>query len=120
MLSLAISPKYATDGALFAGTEAHGLFHSGDGGGTWQRRGMGETDDTVNGVLLSPEFPTQAHVLTLLADDLVVSRDGGYSWAKWRVNMSLEHGLASVVAPHGLDPDAPLLVGLANGEILRL
>jgi photosystem II stability/assembly factor-like uncharacterized protein len=120
VLSLAISSHYATDGALFAGTEAHGLFHSGDGGRTWERLGEEALADTVNGILLSPEFPTKAHVLTLLTDDLLVSRDGGHSWSKWRADLALEHGLASVVAPQSLDPGAPLLVGLANGAVLRL
>ncbi|NIV35567.1 MAG: hypothetical protein GWN58_40785, partial [Anaerolineae bacterium] len=39
VLSLALSPAYAEDGILFAGTESHGLYRSQDGGRTWTRLG---------------------------------------------------------------------------------
>jgi photosystem II stability/assembly factor-like uncharacterized protein len=120
VLSLAISPNYATDGVLFAGTESHGLFHSRDRGHTWERPGKGAVADTVNGILLSPEFPAKSDLLMLLANGLGISRDGGHSWLNWKAELPIEGGLASVVAPQGLDPGAPLLVGLANGEVVRV
>lgn len=120
VLSLALSPGYADDGVLFAGTESYGLFYSDDRGRTWTRLGEDLIADAVNGIVLSPEFPTQPDVLVMLSTALLVSRDGGQSWSDWKAGLSFEHGLASVAAPQGLDPGAPLLVGLVGGDVVRV
>jgi hypothetical protein len=105
---------------LFAGTESHGLFYSSDSGHTWLRLGEEVITDAVNGIVLSPEFPAKADVLVLLGDALLVSRDGGQSWSDWKAGLPTEQGLAAVAAPQGLDPDAPLLVGLVDGGVLQI
>ena len=120
VLSLAPSPDYAHDGTLFAGTELHGLFSSHDKGRTWTRLGEDAIADTVNGIVLSPQFPTKPHILALLNDALLVSRDGGKSWSDWKPGLPVEPGTASVAAPQGLDAAAPLLVGLIEGGVLRV
>jgi photosystem II stability/assembly factor-like uncharacterized protein len=120
VLSLALSPDYAHDGTLFAGTESHGLFSSHDKGRTWTRLGEEAIADTVNGIVLSPQFPTKPHILALLNDALLVSRDGGKSWSDWKPGLPVEQGAASVAAPQGLDAAAPLLVGLIEGGVLRV
>ena len=120
VLSLALSSNYATDGVLFAGTESCGLFYSSDRGHTWPRLGEGVITDAVNSVLVAPEFPAKPDVLVLLGDALLVSRDGGQSWSDWKADLPTEPGLASVAAPQGLDPNAPVLVGLVDGEVLRI
>jgi len=38
--SLAISPNYASDGTIFAGTYKGGVFKSTDGGGSWSYSGI--------------------------------------------------------------------------------
>lgn len=120
VLSLAISRHYATDGVLFAGTESCGLFQSRDRGRTWERLGEDVVTDAVNNILVSPEFPAQSDLLVLAADALLISRDGGRSWSDWEANLPIERGLASVAAPRGFDHGATLLVGLADGEVLRV
>jgi photosystem II stability/assembly factor-like uncharacterized protein len=123
VLSLAISPDYTNEdgsGVLFAGTESHGLFASHDKGHTWTRLGENDIDESVNCVILSPEFPAKPDVLVTLSTSLLVSRDGGRSWAEWKACQTFEQGLTSVAAPQGLAPDAPLLVGLAEGGVLPL
>jgi photosystem II stability/assembly factor-like uncharacterized protein len=120
VLSLALSPDYANDGLLFAGTESCGLFCSGDRGRTWACLGKDVVTDAVNGIVLSPEFPTQPDVLVMLSTALLVSRDGGQSWSDWKAGLAFEQGLASVAAPQGLDPGVPLLVGLVEGGVLRV
>jgi photosystem II stability/assembly factor-like uncharacterized protein len=120
VLSLALSPRYASDGVLFAGTEAHGLFRSADAGRTWLPMGREAMGEAVNRVLLSPGFPDRPHVLALLADALLISRDGGETWASWEAEVPAERGMACVAAPQGLAPGAPLLVGLADGEVVRI
>jgi photosystem II stability/assembly factor-like uncharacterized protein len=123
VLSLAVSPDYTDDddgGVLFAGTELCGLFRSEDRGYTWTRLGKHAVADAVNGILLSPEFSARPDVLAVLNTALLVSRDGGQSWADWRAGQAFEHGLTCAAAPQGLDPGAPLLVGLAEGGVLRM
>jgi len=124
VLSLALSPGYAHDGILFAGTESYGLFRSGDRGNTWTRLSKDVVTDTVNGIVLSPEFSTRPDVLVMLSTALLVSRDGGQSWSDWKAGLAaeqdVEQGLVSVAAPQGLDPGAPLLIGLVEGGVLRL
>jgi photosystem II stability/assembly factor-like uncharacterized protein len=120
VLSLALSPDYTHDGTLFAGTESGGLYGSHDKGRTWSRLGEEAIADTVNGIVLSPQFPAKPHILALLNDALLVSRDGGKSWSDWKPGLSLEQGTASIAAPLGLDGAAPLLVGLVEGGVLRV
>jgi photosystem II stability/assembly factor-like uncharacterized protein len=123
VLSLAISPDYANEdsgGVLFAGTESHGLFSSQDKGHTWTHLGVNDIDDAVNCVVLSPEFPAKPDVLVALGTSLLVSRDGGQSWRDWRAGRTFDQCLTSIAAPQGLDSDAPLLVGLAEGGVLSL
>ena len=120
VLCLALSPNYAVDGVVFAGTESCGLFCSRDNGNTWLRLGEEVINDVVNSVVVSPGFPARPDVLALLADALLLSSDGGRSWSDWRAGLPTDQGLASVAAPCGLDPKAPLLVGLVDGGVLRI
>ncbi len=120
VLSLAISPQYATDGVLLAGTESHGLYRSSDRGRSWTRVGEGALTGAVNGIVLSPDYPAKPHILGLLGEALLVSRDDGTTWTEWRADLQVEEAMTCVAAPAGLDPDAPLLVGLANGQVLHL
>jgi photosystem II stability/assembly factor-like uncharacterized protein len=105
---------------LFAGTEAYGLFRSDDGGRTWRRLGQDVITDAVNAIIISPEFPSKPDVLVGLTNALLISRDGGESWSNWKSDVDLEQGMASVVAPLGLDQNMPLLVGLVRGDILHI
>jgi photosystem II stability/assembly factor-like uncharacterized protein len=118
--SLAISPNYTNDGALFAGTEAHGLFCSTDQGESWLRLGEDVIPDTINGIILSPQFPDKPDILVALSQTLLISRDGGQSWSEWRAGLRFEQGIAAIAAPQGFDSTAPLYVGLASGGILRI
>jgi photosystem II stability/assembly factor-like uncharacterized protein len=122
VLCMALSPNYAEDRVLFAGTEACGLYRSDDNGRTWERLGADTIGDSVNGIVLSSEFPGTPDVLAMLGDTLVVSRDGGSSWTQWKPSLVVEQGLAAVVAPLGLEPGAPLLLGCMTdgGGVLRI
>lgn len=81
VLSLALSPSYADDGVLLAGTESCGLFRSHDRGRTWARLGEDVVSDAVNGIVLAPEFPAKADALVILGEAVLATRDGGQSWS---------------------------------------
>ena len=119
VLSLAISPNYSQDGTIFAVTESQGLLRSNDFGENWHRVGQDAIKDIVNGIVLSAQFPEKPEILVALGESLLISRDNGETWGDWDKSLSLENGLASVAAPSGLDSSAPLLIGLAEGGVLR-
>lgn len=118
VLSLAISPQYATDGTLFAGSESLGLYRSSDRGRTWQRLGEDVLSGPINGIVLDPQYPTRPRILVLLHAALMVSADDGATWHEWRLNLPDDQGLTCVAAPLGLENGAPLLVGTTGGEVL--
>lgn len=120
MLSVALSPDYARDERIFVGTESHGLFSSDDDGRTWTRHGEDVITGAVNSLALAQEPDAALVVLALLDSALLISGDGGQCWAERRPGLSFESGAASLVAPHGLDPAAPLLVGLTTGGVIRI
>jgi len=120
VLSLALSPNYGQDNTLFAGTESQGLFCSTDGGESWNRLGEEAIPDIVNSIILSPEYPAKPDLLVALSQNLRISRDGGQSWADWKPGLFFEQGIASVLAPQGLDPATPLHVGLVTGGVVRV
>jgi photosystem II stability/assembly factor-like uncharacterized protein len=120
VLSLAVSPMFARDGVLFAGTESSGLFCSDDRGQSWQRVAKRSIPRTVNAILLSPWFPQKPGILALTDKALLVSRDGGRSWSKRGTSAELKVGITSVVAPSGFGQRSRLLVGLADGRVLRV
>ncbi|MFC1465848.1 MAG: WD40/YVTN/BNR-like repeat-containing protein [Candidatus Brachytrichaceae bacterium NZ_4S206] len=73
--SLALSPRFTADEIALAATHA-GLFHSSDGGRTWQRAGnMGYVPARC--VAFDPSGTAFA---TTQAGALIVSRDGGAQW----------------------------------------
>jgi photosystem II stability/assembly factor-like uncharacterized protein len=101
VLAVAISP--ADPMVLFAGTEGAGLYHSQDGGRTWQATNLDVP--TVTGLLLDPE--DAGHVLAIVAfERFYESFDGGATWrTPWQgldlyteiVVLALRSG-----SPHGL------------------
>jgi len=120
VLSLALSPNYRNDGTLFAGTESQGLYHSVDNGRNWIRIGEEDIPDTVNALLLSPEFPDKGDILTLIHDKLLLSEDSGQSWSELKAGAALAENMVCLAAPQGFDPNASLLIGLAEGGVVSI
>lgn len=118
VLSLAISPQYAIDGTLFAGSESAGLYRSSDRGHTWQRLGKNVLPGPVNGIVLDPQYPTRPRILVLLHAALLVSEDDGATWSEWRPDLQGDQALTCIAAPLGLENGTPLLMGTTGGEVL--
>jgi photosystem II stability/assembly factor-like uncharacterized protein len=88
ILCLGISPDFAADETLFAGTES-GLFRSTNGGRAWKEVPLPIGFDAILSLGLWPNFGQDG---TLLAgtenNGLLISRDGGKSWHLMKKAMS--------------------------------
>ena len=102
------------DSILFAGTEAHGLFQSRDGGQSWQRLAADSIHGPVDAILFSPDYPSKPDLLALANGELLISGDGGETWRPKPGSNIIDQPLTTVLAPTGLDDGAPLLVGIVN------
>jgi len=120
LLCLAVSPGYAMDGTLLAGSETNGLFISRDRGAGWKRLEGEALGEEVSSITLGPHFPARPDILVITNNTLLVSRDGGVTWADWPEATSLSGEVVAVTTPQGLEPGAPLLVGLADGQVVRV
>lgn len=118
VLSLALEPDQGAGGSIWAGTEAHGLWRSADGGDTWEAVTALANVGAVNLLLIDPALPGEPRLLALVGSVAYLSPDGGRSWQR----VDMEHGrvITSVAAAAGLGADRPLLLGAQAGEILVL
>lgn len=74
----------------------------------------------MNTVLLLPEFLDRLEMQVPLADDLLVSCDGGQTWSERNPDSSIEQSITAVAARLGLGPNAPLLVRLSEEQIMLI
>ena len=113
-VKLAISPNFATDGVIFAGTP-NGLFKSGDGGINWT-----QTTDTpfgnrgyIEAVAVSPEFANDGMVLvSVRGKGLFRSDDGGKSFRE--VGQELIQNQYLLAQYPGVMPKVPPIVFSPN------
>ncbi len=119
VLSLALSPTFAEDGFIWAGTESRGLFYSEDAGQNWTRLDEILAESAINDIALSPNFPAKPHILLLVEDNLLLSRDKGQSWTNAQTIVDLTEGVSTSSVPQGLEPNDPLLLGLVEKGIAR-
>ena len=108
VLCLAVS----REGTIYAGTEGDGLHVSCDEGRTWE----GLMEGTVELIHLD----TRGKLLILSDGELLLSENGGDSWQAARPEIESAADISAFAAPLGLETGKPLLVGLSNGEIIKL
>jgi photosystem II stability/assembly factor-like uncharacterized protein len=99
------------ENVIYIGTEAHGVYRSEDVGQSWEQIQAG----TVEHILID----SNNKILILRDGELLFSMDRGKSWHT-RTLHELDSAIICLCAPQGLDPTNPVLVGLANGEIVIL
>jgi len=59
-------------------------------------------------------------ILAVLADRVLLSRDGGATWVDCRVDPERDESFSTAAAPHGASSGSLLLVGTTKGRILNL
>jgi photosystem II stability/assembly factor-like uncharacterized protein len=120
VLSLAISPDFAQDATLYAGTEEHGLLRSTDRGRSWRAIGGETWTEPINAIVPGAQFPGRPDLLALHGGSLIYSGDGGQTWAAWRAEQLADANVTAVLAPQGFGDGAIVLVGLDDGTIRRV
>jgi photosystem II stability/assembly factor-like uncharacterized protein len=112
VLSMDVSPNFATDSTLYAGTESQGLWQSTDGGETWQQLGADLLVDPVNTVQIAAD-----QVLVVTSADLWQSADGGAAWQSRLPESFAGREISALLALDGAAPGARLLAGFVDGSI---
>ena len=79
---LAISPNYAVDQTIFAGTY-NGVYKSTDGGATWSSVSTGLTDPRIKTLAISPNYAIDQTIFAGISffGGVFKSTDGGANWS---------------------------------------
>ena len=77
---LAVSPDYARDGVIFAGTMEDGVFRSSDRGSLWVRWNFGLLDLHVLALAPSPHFARDETLFVGTESGIFRSTNGGRAW----------------------------------------
>ena len=108
VLCLAFNPA----GILYAGTETEGLHVSCDEGMTWE--------PLMEGTVEQIHLDASGKLLILRDGELLLSENGGDSWQAARPRFEPAADISAFTTLPGSDSTKSLLVGLSNGEIIKL
>jgi photosystem II stability/assembly factor-like uncharacterized protein len=97
--TLAISPTFANDGTIFAGTMEDGVFISQDGGERWVAWNFGLLDLNVMCLAISPEFPHDETVFAGTETGILRSTNGGRAWREVDLPFGFEAVLSLAISP---------------------
>ncbi len=101
--ALAISPNFATDQTVYAGSYGPGIFRSTDGGNTWSAVNSGLPYVAVSALAISPDFEHDATIYVGLYDIGVYrSTNGGLTWSSASQGL---HGMALRMEGMAISPD---------------
>jgi photosystem II stability/assembly factor-like uncharacterized protein len=100
MGALAISPNYATDKTIFAGTSGDGVFKSTDGGISWTQVITGLTNLYVNAFAISPNYATDKTIFAgTNGGGVSKSTNGSSSWSAMNAGLGNLYVWALALAP---------------------
>lgn len=99
VLALVISPNYAQDRLLAAGTAEDGVFISTDGGTTWGAWNFGLTDFNIYSLAISPHFGTDRAIFVGTESGIFRSHNAGRSWRETPFPMDAAPVLSLAVSP---------------------
>ena len=101
-------------GTIYAGTESEGLHASYDGGKTWE--------GLIEGAVEQIQLDAKGRVLMLKDGELLRSENAGASWQPARPGLEPSNNISAFTTLPNLDSakSKNLLIGLSNGEIIKL
>lgn len=69
----------------------------------------------------SLQYAKTASALPYVGQGLIIPWiDRGKCWQEWKAGLNLSQRAVYLVAPQGLDPGSPVLIGTAEGDVLRV
>lgn len=115
---LAVSPGFAQDRVVLAGTDGAGILRSTDGGKYWHYSSFGLQDSSITALASAPVWSSCEIVFAATAGGLYRSPNGGRAWK------SANHGLAnctvlSIAPSPNYSEDGIVLVGTESDGIFR-
>ena len=110
---LALSPAFASDRTVLAGTYEDGLFRSTDGGQSWQAGSLGLFDHSILCLALSPRFADDGRVFAGSGSGIYISENGGRLWHD--IAMPVDDAVLSIA----LSPDSILFAGTESNGLLQ-
>jgi photosystem II stability/assembly factor-like uncharacterized protein len=96
---LAISPCFAQDGVLLAGTVEDGVFRSADRGRSWSRWNFGLLDLNVLALAISPGYAEDETLFAGTETGIFRSTNGGRAWREVDFPMDLAPVLSLGISP---------------------
>lgn len=116
--ALAISPNFAVDQTLFAGTNGGGVYKTADGGQTWHEANVGLTNLSVYVLGISPDFRQDQMLLAGTSySGLFRSTDGGASWTQMPSPLHAGEIKGIAFSPN-FAADGTVFVSKVNGDAL--
>ncbi len=115
---LALSPAFASDRRVLAGSYEDGMFLSDDAGQNWAAFNFGLFDHNIFCLALSPEFPVDGAVMAGTSSGVYRSVNGGRLWADLTMPAGDEAVLSLAFSPEYAD-DRSILAGTESHGLLR-
>ena len=115
--ALSVSPNYAQDGIVFAGTGEDGVLVSSDCGKSWAAWNFGLLDLSVFCLALSPNFAADETVYAGAGSGLFRSTNGGRAWKEVPLPIGFD-AVLSLALSADFAHDHTLFVGTENNGLL--
>ncbi|MCY4020039.1 MAG: hypothetical protein OXG39_11580 [Chloroflexi bacterium] len=115
---LALSPSFASDRRVLAGSYEDGMFLSDDAGESWAPFNFGLFDHNIFCLALSPDFPVDGLVMAGTSSGVYRSANGGRLWADLTMPSGDEAVLSLAFSPEYAD-DRTILAGTESQGLLR-
>ncbi|MBM2827376.1 MAG: hypothetical protein HW403_1440, partial [Dehalococcoidia bacterium] len=117
--TVAVSPTFCSGYSIFAGTWAHGLFKSIDGGASWSWVSGYPTTASVRAMTFSPKFQQDgtAYVASW-GYGVYVTRDGGATWSTSNAGLTDLRIRTVAVSPNYPD-DPTVFAGTEGAGVFR-
>jgi hypothetical protein len=99
VISIVVSPDFAADSTLFAGTAEDGILVSLDGGSSWQAWNFGLLDMNILCLAISPGFSQDETLFAGTTTGLFMSTNGGRAWREVELPADFPAILSLAISP---------------------
>jgi photosystem II stability/assembly factor-like uncharacterized protein len=113
VISIAVSPDYASDSTVFAGTADCGVYKSTNGGITWTE--MNGVNDAAFTISVSPNYLNDTTIFVGSYDGVYKSTNGGLSWSQMN-NGLLSHLVYSIAISPNYANDATVFAAVSGSN----